>query len=266
MSRSFLQAVQQSKPLLGALLGIPSTFSAQIAARAGFKWVMIDLEHAPISAKKMTEMVHSTVAASGGTCLPVVRSPSKGEEWVKWILDSGAKGIVIPMCTSPQQAKDAVSNAGYANKGGRRSFGPFNAVYASTDPASTIETYMKSAEDIAVIVQIESKSGVEQAEEILKVPGVSACLVGPFDMRLTYDFPGGDGDEPEYLQALERVVAAGKANNVPVGTLAMTPEIQEKRLKEGFQFLLTTIDGLALEQGLKAALQGATGAARNAGA
>lgn len=262
---TFKELVKRSKPLLGALVGIPSIFATQVAARSGFDFVMIDMEHSPLSVQQMTEMVHATLSASGGKCLPIVRIPGKSEEWFKWVMDSGARGIVVPMCVNAQQAKEAVSNAKYAIYGGRRSFGPFNAVHSSGDPSYTIDQYLEQSKDIAIIVQIESKEGVEHAEEILGVPGVTGCLMGPFDMRLTYGLPGGEGREKEYLDGLKRVVAAGKANDVHVGTLGLETQVQQYRIEEGFEFLLTCIDGFALGEGYKAAIARAQEAKKKAG-
>lgn len=80
-------------------------------------------EHTPFSALTMTRMVHAIANGSHGKVAPLVRIPAHGVEWVKWGLDSGASGIVIPMVQTRDEVEGIVKRARYPPLG-ERSFGP----------------------------------------------------------------------------------------------------------------------------------------------
>jgi 2-keto-3-deoxy-L-rhamnonate aldolase RhmA len=221
-----------------------------------FDWVMIDMEHSPLGPEKMTHMVHSVVAASEGQCLPVVRVPSHDVEWIKWALDSGAAGVVIPMVSNAAEMKRILDHAIYP-PGGRRSFGPFNAPFGQRLHAATgFGEYYDHARAGGVVVLpiIESAEGVKNAEEILELEGVSGSFIGPHDLRLSMGLPGGlDGSEPEFGEALQRVCDAGKKYSKMIGSMGVGADVAKKRADMGMTFLLTTVDYSVLVAGFAAA-------------
>jgi len=243
---------KSSTPVLGCFTSLEPNLPAQIVGRAGFDFVIIDMEHSPYSAKTAVQYVHTVVAASGGKCVPLVRIPSHGVEWVKWALDSGAAGIVIPMVQTKEEMEAIIDRAIYP-PGGSRSFGPLNAAYAELDPTSTMFSYFDTAKDLAIIPIIESVKGVENVEAIFSVKGVSACFIGPFDLMLstTHSIKGmGDPPEASFQDSVKKVIAAGKKLDVPVGCLGGGEAICKKRTELGMDFLLCGSDGAALASGL----------------
>ena len=136
-------------------------------------------------------------AASAGRCLPIIRVPSHDVSYIKWALDSGAAGIIIPMVNTAAEMKAIVDRAVYPPVGSR-SFGPFNAPFASLDPRDGFAEYYQRAREggVAVLPIIESSEGVRNCEEILATEGVTGCFIGPYDLRLSLGVPGGiDGPE-----------------------------------------------------------------------
>ncbi|KAK1770266.1 Pyruvate/Phosphoenolpyruvate kinase-like domain-containing protein [Phialemonium atrogriseum] len=105
--------------------------------RAGFDWMLINIEHSPLSARDATTMVHAIAVGSYVRCASLVRIPSTGAEWVKWALDSGAAGIVAPMVQTAEEAERLVRFTRYPPLG-QRSFGPFNAACATVDNENTV--------------------------------------------------------------------------------------------------------------------------------
>jgi 2-keto-3-deoxy-L-rhamnonate aldolase RhmA len=180
----------QDGPLIGTVLSMPSVTAAQIAAQTAADFVMIDMEHAPLPMDIVTQMVHAYVQTSRGTKFPIVRIPSHSVEWVKWALDSGCAGIIIPMVSNAAEMGAIIDRAIYP-PGGRRSFGPFYAPLAHPDgpgaPGSGVGTYVQRAQrgEIAILPMIESKEGLENVEAILGLEHVSGCFVGPADLRVS---------------------------------------------------------------------------------
>ncbi|OCK83026.1 Phosphoenolpyruvate/pyruvate domain-containing protein [Lepidopterella palustris CBS 459.81] len=252
---TFSGRIKESKPIVGAAISIGSVLCAQIVARAGFDWVMIDMEHAPTSPREATYLTHAVIAASAGKCVPIIRAPSHGVEWIKWALDSGSGGIVIPMVTSAKETEDIIQRAIYPPLG-QRSFGPFLAPYADTDDSSDVAKYItKRVKDLAIMPTIESVEGVEKAEEILSVKGVTGCFIGPFDLRQSLGLPGGDGEEPSFIGALEKVLEIGKRLGLHIGTVASTESAAKRKTEMGFSFLLSGQDPNFLAAGAKASWQ-----------
>jgi 4-hydroxy-2-oxoheptanedioate aldolase len=131
---TFRDAIRFSTtPLLGAIISMADTTVAKITARSGFQWVMIDAEHSPLTMAQVTELVHAVSAASTGRCLPLIRNPSHSTEYIKWALESGAAGIIIPMVQTPEEMRTIIQRARYPPYG-TRSFGPYQAPF--TDPAT----------------------------------------------------------------------------------------------------------------------------------
>lgn len=253
--QTFSSLLKEKGNLVGAAVTIGNTLCAQITARVGFDWVLIDMEHAPVSPREASTLVQAVVTASGGQCVPIVRTPSHGVEWIKWALDSGAAGIIIPMVTNAQQCEDVLQCAIYPPRG-QRSFGPFLAPYADVDPASDVTKYLKErVKDVAIIPMIESVEGVNNAEAILKIPGVTGCFVGPYDLRQSMGLSGGDGEEPAYVAALQKILEAGKRNNVVIGTVGATEASARRKIEMGFRFLLTGQEPNFLAAGARATLQ-----------
>lgn len=240
-----------SKPLIGAILTFDSPLVAQMAAQM-FDWVFIDMEHSPLTAIAATQLVHTVTATSKGACLPIVRVPSHGVEWIKWALDSGAAGIIIPMVNNPEEMEAIIQRAIYPPRG-QRSFGPLNATFGTGLHPSDLKGYYERAQrrDVAILPIIESAEGLKNAEAILGVDGVSGTFIGPYDLRLSLGLPGGvDGTEAEFTGALEKICAAAAKTGKHVGSMAVGEGVIKKRMENGMKWLAVTIDAQILMGGL----------------
>jgi 2-keto-3-deoxy-L-rhamnonate aldolase RhmA len=215
------------------------------------------MEHTPLSAREVTSMVHAVANASHGKTASLVRIPAAGVEYVKWALDSGANGIVVPMVQSREEAERVVRYAKYPPIG-QRSFGPFNAAWADPAADKSLPKYFGHARqpgNIAVIVMIESKDGIDNAEEIMSVPGVDGIFVGPVDMRLSLSLGGADGDEGVYVDALKKVVALSKKLDLVSGIFSAGPEALKKHVSLGFSYSMASSDTGLISVSAKAAIE-----------
>lgn len=255
---SFVAAIHQaSGPVLGVALTIHSVMAASIAGLSAATFAFIDMEHSPISASTATSMVHAVVSASRGRCFPIIRVPSHGVEWIKWALDSGASGIVVPMVDNAAQMEAICDKALYP-PAGRRSFGPSLAVFGDPHgPNRGVGAYLERAArgDIVILPMIESREGLENVESIMRVQGVSGVFVGPFDLRMALGLSGGqDGPEPEFGQAITRIMSAARELNKIVGTIAMGEQVTRRRTEDGMDFLIAAADTAVLSSGFERAL------------
>ena len=227
--------LKRGEPSIGTWLTLPSTSSATLMARTGFDWLTVELEHTPITLETAAACF-SIIAASGK--VPLVRVPWNSAENIKRVLDCGAFGIVVPMVNTRAEAEAVVAAARYRPIGHRSIGGQLPAANFETDSS----TYRAKANDeILVIVMLETAEAVQNADEILSVPGIDAFFIGPNDLHNSYGKPPVfESDAPEFINALDRLLAAGKKHNVPGGIHVIDASAAQRRIAQGFQFIAIT--------------------------
>ena len=188
---------------LGAWITSREPILAEIAGRAGFDYVCIDMQHGLADfdcAVGILQALASTPA------IPVVRVPSNDAAIIGRVLDAGAMGIIIPMVNSAEEAKRAADACRYA-PAGSRSIGPF--AVAARHGAE----YVARANDlVACIPMIETRQAIEAIDDIVAVPGVDAVYVGPADLSLSLGLlPAVDQTDEQFTDALAAVLVPASA-------------------------------------------------------
>jgi 4-hydroxy-2-oxoheptanedioate aldolase len=235
----------------GVGLTIPSAATAQLLAHAGFDWLMIDMEHGPIS----IETAHAMIAATAGTeVTPLVRIPQNLPWIAKPVLDAGATGIVYPQVNSREDAAAAARAARYP-PAGERAWGPF---YAPARLGLSIPEYLRAANDMVVtIVLVEHLQAIDGIEEIVTVDGIDAAVIGTHDLAVSMGRPG-QLDHPDVLRAIERAEQAILNSPVTLGGNAFSPEQARQMADRGYQLLALGFDWSLLQRGAAAVLPDAT--------
>ncbi|KAJ3040392.1 hypothetical protein HDV00_010946 [Rhizophlyctis rosea] len=166
---------------------------------------------------------------------PIVRLPA-GDSWmIKRVLDTGAHGIVIPMVNTKAQAEAIVKAARFPPLGNRGHGGPFCTAAWKCNNAQ----YVNSANDeIMVVVQIETREGLDNVEEIAAVPGIDMLFVGPNDLAADLGFPpSSENYSPKVVAALDRIKTAARAHGKYVGIWANDGASAARRCQQGFQMV-----------------------------
>ncbi|KAH7367305.1 Pyruvate/Phosphoenolpyruvate kinase-like domain-containing protein [Plectosphaerella cucumerina] len=203
-----------SKPIL-TFLGLPSYRTAQLVASTDLDGVIIDCEHGHISDDAMHDSV-AAVAAQGLS--PLVRIRMSHSDLIKRALDAGAHGIVVPMIDTAEDAAAVVQSAKFPPQGLRGQGSAFPGFAHGVDVASYIKT---ANETLITCVQIESKRGVENVDAICAVPGIDMLFIGPNDLALSVlGYVPARGDEPEFVNAMERIVSAARRHGKWVARLS----------------------------------------------
>jgi 4-hydroxy-2-oxoheptanedioate aldolase len=233
--------------LFGTFLGLGSPTAAEICGRAGFDWVIIDLEH---GAAHESELLTSVYAVGSTPATALVRPRSADRLRIGRVLDLGAHGVMIPRIDLPEQAAEAISFMRYPPDGTR-------GLALSTRGAGLGElghTDVRAINDqIVGIIQIESPSAVEHAAEIAAIDGVDVLFVGPADLSHSMGIPG-QFDEPRFLDAIERVVGAAEGAGKAAGILLFNMAVLPRHLELGFRFIGLGSDGSFVADGARAAL------------
>lgn len=226
--------LEVGEPSIGTWLSLPSPAAAEYVSRLPFDWLNIDAEHNPVDIGTLALMF--SAIRSGGLA-PMVRIPWNTPEHFKRALDAGAWGIVVPMVNSREEAEQAVQAARYYPLG-RRSVG--GGRHAMSFETSSAEYYANANDEVLLVLQIEHIEGVEAADEILSVPGVDACFIGPNDLAASMGLGLGvplESDQPALVEAIEHVRDAAKRSGVAPGVHCSSAAAINMRIDQGFQFL-----------------------------
>ncbi len=226
--RDRLRGGQQT---VGSWLSFGFTPVAEIMARAGFDWLVIDMEHTAIGVWDAFQLIQVIDLAE---CVPLVRVGANDELLIKRSLDAGAHGVIVPMVNTAADAERAVAAARYAPEG-RRGTGLSRA----QGYGEAFEAYWDWAtEHTVVIVQIEHTAGVENLELILATEGVDGFIVGPYDLSCSLGFPG-DFEAAVFVEAMDEVRTFLRPGAKPGGVhiVHSSPAELERRLAEGYRFV-----------------------------
>lgn len=241
----------QRELLAGTFLNLGSAASAEIAAAIGFDWLLIDLEHGSGS---FSDLRSQLIAVSTGPASPIVRIPSVDGDRVKFVMDSGAAGIMFPFVSSPEEARQAVAWMKYPPMGRRGVAG----VIRATDYGRTWKNYFEEAnEKSLVVVQIETMAAVEASEAIAQVEGVDVLFVGPLDLSVNQGTPN-DFTTDRFNAALQHVIAMCRKHGKVAGILSR-PELVNKHREMGFHFLALGSDSGSVISGYQQALKALRG-------
>jgi 4-hydroxy-2-oxoheptanedioate aldolase len=242
---------QRDEVTLGAWCMIPTSLTAEILAKGGFDWVLVDMQHGCMDYQTAVEMIRA-IDLAGIT--PIVRVPWNEPGIVGRMLDAGAMGIVAPMINSVAEAQSLVDACRYPPVG-KRSLGPVRV--GARDGLG----YVAGANDrIAVIPMIETVEALSAVEDIAAVPGVDALFVGPFDLSFSLGLRPGDNDgDPKFDDAIARVNAAARSQSIATAVLS-TAALAPLRAKQGFRMISVLTDSAALGAAAHASLAAARGA------
>ena len=224
-----------------AVLGIWNTLSSplvtEVLAQSGLDFQIIDLEHGPFAMDK----IHLHVSAcENSQCTPLVRIPSNSDWMVLQALDQGVHGVVVPHIDSADNAKEFVDAAKYYPQGSR-GFTPFSKAGGFTN--SNVDEYVGRAIDETInIVIIESKKGLDNLEEILKVDSIDIVYFGAYDLSQALGHPGNT-KHPEVVQAIQQGVDLVNSSGKYAGGFVpqSKDEIQEL-LDMGMKFVTYEVD------------------------
>ena len=228
------------KNSLGALISINSPTVVDIMSRAGYDWLMIDMEHGPLEIPD----VHAMLQAKSDRCKALVRVPEESlTTHLKRILDLGCDGAIVPQIKNAESAQRAMRACFYPPLG-ERGVGCSRAQGYGVDLAS----YVASANDqMAVVLQVEHVDALANLDSILVTPNIAGVLVGPYDLSASLGHPGDVG-APPVKAAIETIRARCHAHGVAVGIFTADPQAARAYRRQGFQFVVITIDAMLLWQ------------------
>ncbi|MFG1221829.1 aldolase/citrate lyase family protein [Xanthobacter wiegelii] len=208
----FKRALHAGTQQIGLWCAVPSNYVSEILAGAGFDWLVLDTEHAPNELPNVFNQLQSMV---GYATQPVVRVPWNDAVTLKRFLDIGTQSFLIPMVQDAEEARAAVAATRYPPDGIRG--------YAVASRATRFgrigDYFTRYADEMCVLVQVETMEALEKVEEIAAVPGVDGIFIGPGDLSASMGLLH-QPTHPKVVEAIEdglrRITAAGNRGGVLV--------------------------------------------------
>ncbi|MBK5003822.1 aldolase/citrate lyase family protein [Pseudomonas sp. S32] len=232
---SFKAAIASKLTRYGLWAGFASGYAAEIAASSDYDWMLIDGEHAP---NTVPTILNQLQAVAPYRTAPVVRSVNGDPSLIKQLLDIGVQTLMVPMVETAEQARSIVRAMRYPPYGIRGVGGGL----ARATRWDSVPDYLSTAhQSLCLIVQVESRLGVENVEEIAAVEGVDAVFVGPADLSIGLGYPGNPSHpevQTQIRRAIDATISAGKA----VGILAPHEEDARRYAEWGCTFIAVGID------------------------
>lgn len=221
-----------------------SNIVAEIIGHSGFDWVLLDTEHTP---NETPGLVSQMQALKGGSASTLVRPAWNDTVLIKRLLDIGVQTLLIPFVQNAEEAAAAVAATRYPPEGIRGVTGSGRAA-----GYGRVKDYLHTAADeICVIVQIETGDALGQLKEIASVPGVDAVFIGPSDLSASLGHLGNPS-HPEAQAALKSAIEQLNEIGKPAGILAFNHDDAKRYIDWGYRFVAVGSDQSVLAKGTSA--------------
>lgn len=237
--------LMSGQAVVGTVCVLGSIESIEIAAAAGFDYVLVDWQHGSFDQNAMREALRALDAAG---CPAMGRPPTPTGPWIEWLLDMGYPSLLLPMVDTVQIAKTAVRAASYPPRGLR----------SQASARATIRHGVKYRDSVGdalmLTAMIESGEAVEQIESIANLDGIQGCFIGTTDLASSIGIRRGGASESELETMVERVRCATEAAGRIPGIAAPDPATAKRRIEQGFQLITLGTDLRFVTAGYGAAI------------
>ncbi len=234
---------QEDKTAINAWLTIPSAWTAELMAGAGYDSLTIDMQHGLMDYETALAMLQ---AISTTPVVPLARVPWNEPAMIMRLLDAGAYGIICPMVNSRQEAEAFVQACRYPPDG-IRSYGPFRAeLYSGQD------YYANANRTVLVFAMIETAQALERAEEIAATPGLDGIYVGAVDLSISLGLPElVDHHHPQVKSFMDTILQVCQKYGLIVGAHTSSPENAAELSRRGVRLLTPATDTTLLRMAAK---------------
>jgi 4-hydroxy-2-oxoheptanedioate aldolase len=230
----FKRALKEGRQQIGLWCTLSSAYAAEVVAGSGFDWLLFDTEHSPSDVETVLGLLQ---AVSAYDVSPIVRPASNDTVLIKRFLDIGVQTLLIPYVQSAEEARSAVAAIRYAPDGVR-------GVSALTRATrfGRVEGYARrAADELCLLVQIETRQALDDLEAIAAVDGVDGVFIGPADLAASLGHVGDQG-HPEVKAAVENAVQRIRARGKPAGILTGDTAFAQRCIEIGTTFTAVGVD------------------------
>ena len=231
---TFKRRLLAGETLIGCWCSLANPITTEVLGIAGFDWLLLDGEHSP---NDVRTFIPQLMALKDSASAPIVRPSWNETVEIKRLLDAGFYNFLIPFVQTADDARRAVAATRYPPEGVRGV-----SVSQRSNRFGTVADYFRDVNaQICVLVQIESRAGLEAAAEIAAVDGVDGIFVGPSDLAAAFGHLGAP-DHPSVQSAIAEIFAIAKAAGKPSGILAPIEADARRYLAMGAGFVAVGSD------------------------
>ncbi len=237
METNFRKRLINGETLIGTVVTLFTPEVSEILSEIGYDWLWLDTEHSPFEAHSAQGMLQ----AANDQCACIVRVPSNDDVWIKKALDIGADGVIVPQVNSPEIAAQIVASCKYPPQGTRGV-----GIGRAHKYGLKFQDYIQKANDeIAVIIQAESREAVDNISAIVDVPGIDAVLIGPYDLSASLGKTGMVKDAV-VQDATQKIRQSCRQAGVQLGVFGIDAEALKPYIQQGYTLLGVSSDALFL--------------------
>jgi 4-hydroxy-2-oxoheptanedioate aldolase len=238
----FKQRLKSERPQIGMWVASGNGYCAEICAGSGLDWLLLDVEHAP---NDLRSLLWQLQAVQPYPICPVVRLPVGDAILLKQFLDIGVHSVLIPMVETAEQAEAVVRAVRYPPRGGRG----VGSALGRASRWNRVDGYLAGADEgITVLVQVETRRGLDELKNIVGVDGVDGVFFGPSDLAASLGHLGQQ-EHPEVVDTVERAIATVIDLGKPAGVNAFAEPVARRYLAAGCRFVLVGADVTLLARG-----------------
>lgn len=228
------RSLRDGRAVIGTLCTTASPLMAEALGHSGYDFLVVDLQHGE---NEMADVQGMLQAISATSAVPLVRVPANEPVFIQRSLDLGAYGIVVPMVESARDAEAVVESVRYAPQG-RRSWGPVRGtLYGGPD------YFARAQDELLVLAMLETADGLRNARDILAVPGIDGCFIGPNDLSIALGHASELAELPPDVEAaIATIVEATRATGTVAGIQSFSLAQATARIEQGFRFVSVLSD------------------------
>lgn len=204
-------------------------------AIAGADFVILDMEHGPITTETLTSHI---MALKATKTLAIVRVEGADSKTIGKALDLGADGIQVPSVSNAVEAQKALMQAKFFPEGQR---GVCRFVRAADYSDKERSMYFNEANQNLMIIQLEGQEGLTNFQEIVALKGIDIIFIGPYDLSQSLGVPG-QIEHPLVTHKIEEMIGLAQKNNVTLGTFCDTYSQLKKWKNLGIAYLAYSVD------------------------
>lgn len=216
---------------------------ASILANAGAQFVIFDMEHAGLGFEQLKWL---NASCRGLPVTPMVRVPRNQYTYIARALDLGARGIMVPMVESAQEAAAIVASCWYPPKGRRgAAFGFAQCDYVQGEVVQSMQRYN---ERTLIIAQIETERGLAELDGIAATPGIDVLWLGHFDLSNFLGIPAAF-THPAFDAAFHGIAQSASRHGKCAGFMVSSPAWVRRAQQAGYRMLAAGTDTALLQEG-----------------
>jgi 4-hydroxy-2-oxoheptanedioate aldolase len=234
----FKHAIRAGRQQIGLWVSLANSYSAELVAGSGFDWLVLDGEHSP---NDPTTIIAQLQAVAPYPVSAIVRPAWNDKVLVKRYLDIGAQSLLIPYVQNAAEAEAAVAAIRYPTRGMRGVAGTTRA-----SRFGRVADYTQRAEEeLCLLVQIETREGLDNLDAIARVDGIDGIFIGPADLAAGLGHLG-EQQHAEVQAAIQDAIKRIRGHGKPAGILATDEASTRRYIGWGTTFTAVGLDAMIL--------------------